>query len=306
MVGLRHYRTEPVTDGVYAAIATDEGLALCNSGILSLGHERLVFDTSLSGAAAAELSATSTELTGQPPTIIANSHWHLDHVLGNRLFSTVPIYGTRRTREILLHRQAELLAELTAEGLGRDTRGLEERLQLARRDTERRDLERLLHLNRGLLGEAGAVRLVPPTHSFETRFRLPGDRAAELICFGSGHTDSDTVLHLPDDGILFAGDLILSKQHLTLASGDPEHWLVVLERLADLRPEHIVPGHGPVGTMEDLRAAREYLGACLEAAQVSGTPQIPERFAGWSWAINFEENVRFLRARSGVAGSSPA
>src|SRR5271170_231214 len=204
-----HFVFEPLADGVGATIADPHGAAVCNSGIVDLSDATLVFDTTLTPRAAREVGAAALEFTGRRPTMAANSHWHLDHLLGNSEFAELPIFATRRTLEILIEKRRELEGELAPESLAREVAELE-KSPAASADPEHFDL---VSMCRWLLWEAGSLRITPPTRTFEQRLRLPSQRRAELISWGSGHTDSDAVLHLPEEGIVFAGDLVLSGNH---------------------------------------------------------------------------------------------
>src|SRR5207247_5596516 len=75
---LTHFRLEQVAEGAWAAIA-DSDLAAGNAGIVDLGGEMLVFDTSWTPEAARELAGLG------PVRWVANSHWHGDHVRGNQV-----------------------------------------------------------------------------------------------------------------------------------------------------------------------------------------------------------------------------
>ena len=96
------FRVEPVAAGVYAAIVTNEVLALGNAGIVSLGNETLIFDTFLTPRAAQDLRAAVEYLTHQPIVWVVNSHRHGDHVLGNQVFAPpAAIISTPKTRPSL-------------------------------------------------------------------------------------------------------------------------------------------------------------------------------------------------------------
>ena len=293
-----HYTFEPIEEGIAFGRARPSGTALSNSGLVELGGSTLVFDTSLTLRSARAIREASSALTGRTPTLIANSHWHLDHVLGNQLVSDRPIHATRRTVEILLEKRAELEGELERTRLEADIRELEEQRAKATTDGGQAVYDAALKINRALHEEALELKLTPPTREFEGELRLPGDRDARLLTFGAGHTESDAVLFLGASRILFAGDLVVSGTHPNLPSGVPEHWLTVLDAIEDLRPERIVPGHGPIGSTETLTAMRDYLSTVLELAREPGTPQLPARFRSWTMSDQFDGNLAFARSRS--------
>ncbi len=290
-----HYTFEVVGEGIHAAIARRQGNSICNSGLVDLGEAALVFDTGLTPDSAKDLSIATRKALGRPPSLVANSHWHLDHTLGNQEFATSPIWGTRRTREILLAKQDQLKAETAREVLEKDIRELESHRAEMRTDGARDDLEFILQINRALLSSAGSARFAPPDHTFETRLALPGSRGAELVSFGSGHTEADAILHLPRDRVVFAGDLVVLGVQPSLGSGDPERWLGVLDQIERLGAERIVPGHGPVTTPAGMQEIRDYVGGVLEAAGASRQATLPAALRRWESSLSLEENLKFTR-----------
>jgi cyclase len=292
---LDHYAYEELAEGVSFGHARREGAALSNNGIVDLGGSTLIFDTSLTPRAAKETREAARTLTGRAPTFTANSHWHLDHILGNQEFGDRPIYATRRTAEILVERRAELELELTPAKIRADVAAMEERRNAATTHAGREAYDAVLRINLALLEDAVDLRLVAPTTTFEGELDLPGDGGARLMTFGAGHTESDAVLFLPKERILFAGDLVVAGDHPNLGSGDPQHWIQVLDRLAELRPERVGTGHGPLGSAETLSEVRDYLTTVIETAQQDRAAEMPARFVSWGEPAQFEANVAYTR-----------
>lgn len=291
----RSYTFTEVADGIHAAIARREGVGICNSGMVDLGGAALVFDTGLTPTAASDLRAATERALGLNPSLVANSHWHLDHSLGNQEFAQVPIWGTRRTREILLGMQDQLKAELTREALEKEIRELEGQRGTMRSKNARDDLEFSIQIDRALLSEVGRLKPTPPDHTFETRLSLPGGRGAQLISFGSGHTEADAILFLPHERVVFAGDLVVVGLQASMGSGDPGHWLVVLDEMERLGAEQIVPGHGPVVTASGIQEIRDYLSGTLEAAEAGEGALLPAALRRWEGSLSLTENLKFVR-----------
>ncbi len=304
MIRSDHFAFETIDQGVHVALSRPDGGALANAGIVDLKNDVLVFDTSLNPRAAADLVSAASSRVGRPPSLAANSHWHLDHTLGNQLFSASSIFGTRETRRILLAKREQLMAELRPDVLRKEVRNLEMLVKNARSVATRSYLNSVVRVNRFLLAVAPEIRLTPPNRTFVRRLKLPGSRSAELLSFGSGHTASDAILHLPDERIIFSGDLVVVGHHPNLTSGDPEHWLKVLAALEKLHAEKIVPGHGPVASTDAVQAVSDYLSTILRLAERKGEPAIPFRFREWVDPSQFEVNLKFLRSRD--AGSPAA
>lgn len=293
--GGSHYTFEELGEGIHAAIARPEGHSICNSGVVDLGEAALVFDTGLTPDSARYLRFGAERAVGRPPSVIVNSHWHLDHSLGNHTFSGVPIWGTRRTREILLEKQDELTSELAREELERVIRELEGRRDEMRSEGARADLEFILHINRSLLAASGRLKIAPPDRTFVNRLSLPGARGAQLLSFGSGHTEADALLFLPHERVLFAGDLVVVGVQPSMGSGDPDHWLTVLRKIERLGPERILPGHGPVTNLEGIDEVRGYVSGVLEAADSPSGSPLPVALRRWEGSLSLEENLAFAR-----------
>ncbi len=96
----KHFKIEKLSSGVYAAIHSFGGYAICNSGIVDLGDKVLVFDTFLTVEAAKDLRNAAESITGKKVTYVVNSHAHNDHIRGNQVFhSNSIIISTNNIRE---------------------------------------------------------------------------------------------------------------------------------------------------------------------------------------------------------------
>ncbi len=94
-------------------------------------------------------------------------------------------------------------------------------------------------------------------------------RRALMLPMGGLHTDEDCIIHLPDDGVLFTGDLFGWGMIPLIRGPDAEtvrRLEQVYERLIGLAAERIVPGHGPLATTAHLRRFVEYLRQMSEIA----------------------------------------
>ncbi len=104
---MQHFQLEQVADDAWAALATPEGGAVANAGIVRVSDTTIVFDTSMSADAALELRAAAERIG--PVVAAVSSHWHADHVNGNIAFADVDIVSTFRTRELIENRDRERL-----------------------------------------------------------------------------------------------------------------------------------------------------------------------------------------------------
>jgi glyoxylase-like metal-dependent hydrolase (beta-lactamase superfamily II) len=154
---------------------------------------------------------------------------------------------------------------------------------------------------------------VPPEITFKEELVLEGSRRSlHLITYGGGHSPSDVFGYLPEERILFAGDLVMVDLHASVSDGWPDVWRHMLGRMRKLRVDRVLPGHGPVGSQAALGTEQGYLrqlertaatairrGATLQ--EVRQTP-IPEQYKDWQFSYFFPDNVarayQLARARS--------
>ena len=300
-----HFTLHELASGVWAAIVKPEGLASSNSGIVDLGDRTLVFDATYSPASAADLRTAAEQLTGRRVAAVLTSHWHDDHVYGNCVFDALtPIIATTRTREIMAERTPANMAEFRIHW----PQKLEEwaaSAKTAKDEAERKDFEDSVRFAQAIIATFPQLELRLPDQVFTDRLEFRGPkRTVELITFGGGHTDSDALLHLPAERLIFTGDLVVVKSFPGMDSGHPHDWLGILARIKSLGPVRLVPGHGEIGAPADVALIERYLtetlGMVEQDRRAGGTAESaaalppPAFTAGWDYADGFGFNMRFL------------
>ncbi len=112
-------------------------------------------------------------------------------------------------------------------------------------------------------------RLAHPAITFGQSMAFDdGDHRIELTLVGPGHSRGDSVAYLPKEKILFTGDLAVNWNYgNNFADADADHrnWLRALEHMALWDFRTLVPGHGDLGALPELRAQAAYLKAVLDA-----------------------------------------
>jgi len=300
-----HFTYYELADGVWAAIVIPTGLAASNSGIVDLGDRTLIFDTTLSPASAVELRTVAESLTGRPVTHVLNSHWHQDHVFGNAVFApATEIYATARTSEIIAEKIPNIVVEFKKHW-SEELKVWEENARVAKDEAERLDHEDSVRFVKSIIETFPQIKLRLPDHTFTDRIEFKGSkRTVEFITYGGGHTDSDAFLHLPDEQIIFTGDLLVVKNHPDLTSGHPREWLNILAKIKALNPARLVPGHGELATVDDIAAKERYINTLIQMAEqnlhAGGTAESaavlppPAIMDGLDNEDAFERNMKFL------------
>jgi glyoxylase-like metal-dependent hydrolase (beta-lactamase superfamily II) len=303
-----HFEVDALTEGVFALVATYGGWGIGNAGLIDLGGQIIAFDTFITPRAAEDLRRFSVAQFGKPPNIVINSHYHNDHIWGNQVFAEdALILSSSRTRELITTKGQEEFDWYSATSAQR-LEELQGQYQNASR-AEQENLKLWVAYFEGLVEELPRTTIHLPQITFESRFEIHGEhQTAELITFEGGHTGSDSVLYLPENGILFMSDLLFVDCHPYIADGDPQKLLGAVDDLGKFDALDFVPGHGPVGTKADLDLMCEYVTHCVETAQgLVESGQVEEarineirpteKFQHWQLPQFFQMNIQFLCKR---------
>lgn len=304
----RHFRLEQLADGVYAAIHSDDGWAICNAGIIDLGDRTLVFDTFLSLEAAKDLRDAAERLTGRSVHAVINSHPHNDHIWGNQIYSAdVDIISTTRTRD-LIATEGPLEIQEFRDVSPQRLEAVEAQRSKARDETELALLRYSSVYYQAILATLPKLQLRLPNITFtgELSFRGP-KRSAKLITFEGAHSGSDAILHLPDDGIVFMSDLLFIGVHPYLPDGDPDKIKLILAQVRKLQAKIFVPGHGPVGQTLHLDWMDGYINTLDELVRKAmenrateediGKIAMPSEYQRLIFPTFFPANLMFLYQR---------
>ncbi|HTP54075.1 MAG TPA: MBL fold metallo-hydrolase [Thermoplasmata archaeon] len=302
-----HFRIEEMAPGVHAAIATAEGYGLCNSGIVDLGGTRIVFDGMLTPQAGEALGIAARRLTGGPIDFLVNSHYHGDHVRGNGAVAARHILSTHRVRDLIVERSSAAIASDRAEAAV-------ELKKLRSGETPATPAERAVFEGwfEGVLATPPDWSVTPPDVTIADEVVLLGSRRrARIVSFGGGHSPSDVLVHLPDDGIVFLGDLLSIGFHPCLWDGDPDGLVRILGEIRALRPDRALPGHGPIGGLPELLLMEEYVATLRrlgregreERRSTDPAPSSapPPPFDAWKFRSFFEQNLAFVTSHAAAA-----
>ncbi len=187
-----------------------------NTGIVVGDDAVLVVDTQATPHMAKDVIRRIRKVTDKPIKYVVLSHYHAVRVLGASAYAAEHIIASQDTHDLLVERGAA------------DTKS---------------EMERFPRLFRN----AGSIPgLTWPTLTFRGKMTLwLGKTEVQILQLGRGHTKGDTVVWLPQDKILFSGDLV--EAGATPYAGDAyfQDWPVTLDAVAALRPRMLVPGRGP-------------------------------------------------------------
>jgi glyoxylase-like metal-dependent hydrolase (beta-lactamase superfamily II) len=254
----RHFRLQKISQGIWSTRMIDGGWHICNSSIIDLGEKTLVMDTGLCPQSARDLKNAAIRLTGRKPRYVINSHWHEDHVWGNQVFQEASILSSPETRKMLTTKGKEN-AELIYANAKNQIGAL--RQLLANGTKSERMFARIgIGYYQGILQGYPMLQITPPDVTFDGDATLYGrERTVELKQFKNAHSESDIVLFLPDEKILFCGDLCYIGWHPCIDMGDVVNLMNVIDELRRLGPNIVIPAHGPPGSVKHLEMMKEYI-----------------------------------------------
>jgi len=251
-----------VAEGVYAAIRTEPpGLTVNGNSVFIINDEDVVVvDTTLTPGTAKEELAALRKLTSKPVKYIINTHWHDDHIMGNQVyrdaFPGVVFIAHAATRDYLPSTGlSNRMMAMSKQGYPGFIGFLKKQLQDNQSvfggvmdDEERATYASDIKIAERYMAENPGVEIVLPTITLTDRLTLHrGNRIIDIRYLGRGHTSGDLVIHLPKEGVLIAGDLVIwPVPYVGNPQSHPGDWGLTLERLMALNPTVIVPGHGPV------------------------------------------------------------
>lgn len=252
-------RPEQIAEGVYTIIHPDatENWPNGNTTIIIGSHSALVVDSGYLPATARGDIQALRALTDKPVRFLVNTHWHYDHTNGNaeyrRAFPDVQIVAHRETRR-LLDANARRYARTASDGASAAQLGALRKLLAESRttsgaplsDPQRAEVQQRIAAFELEASELGAFRYEPPSMLFDTEIAVDlGGREVRIVHVGRGNTPGDTVVFLPKERVVIAGDLLVAPVPFCYYSF-PREWVQTLARVRELDATVVVPGHGDV------------------------------------------------------------
>jgi glyoxylase-like metal-dependent hydrolase (beta-lactamase superfamily II) len=208
-----------LSDNAYAYTAEGDP----NTGVIVGDDAVMVLDTQATPVMAQDVIRHIRSVTDLPIRYVLLTHYHAVRVLGASAYAPQQIIASQDTYDLIVERGAQDMKS---------------------------EIERFPRLFR-------AVETIPgltwPTLTFKGEMTLwLGNLEVKILQLGRGHTKGDTVAWLPQQKILFSGDLV--EFDATPYAGDAyfQDWPKTLDAIAALQPHALVPGRGAALTSPEM------------------------------------------------------
>jgi glyoxylase-like metal-dependent hydrolase (beta-lactamase superfamily II) len=241
-----------------------------NTGVIIGDAAVMVIDTQATPHMAQDVIAKIRTITDKPIKYIALTHYHAVRVLGASAYGAEHIIASQDTYDLIVERGAADMAS---------------------------EIGRFPRLFKGVESIPG---LTWPTLTFSGRMTLRlGALEVQFLQLGRGHTKGDTVVWLPEQKVLFAGDLV--EFGATPYTGDAylSDWPSTLDNLEMLGARALVPGRGdalttPEAVAKSVNGTRSFItdlyqsvrreteaGRDLNAAYRNTYAQLSRQYGDW-------------------------
>ena len=294
-----------IGNGLYALISDrSKGLQTRSNGGFLIGRDAALMVEGFQTTIGAQFQLDTLRSVTQVPIRAAlNTHWHFDHTLGNSVYGGqgIPIWAHADAPA----RMAAYYPKWQSEDLATFLEPWEKRVSEAKTDSQREHAKSDIEGVTGMFKPVKDAVLSLPNHALDpAKMPIEIDLGGMKVLVEAfiGHTDTDLIFRVPDQNVIYTGDLLTGGQYPVNINGYPTRWRATLAHFATFdRNTLFVPGHGPVMGQEgvaELRSCFDDLAEQAEKNFEAGIPAeeaverylVPERFKNyrqfsWGFAI---------------------
>lgn len=253
---------QKIGKAVYAIIhddATDEW-PNGNTGVVIGDSAVLVVDACYLPSMAREDIRLIRSVTKKPVKYLVITHWHFDHNNGTiaykQAFPGIAVISQRANQKFIelngvwwsrmatatgSDKRRSLLVMETALAAGKDSSG---------KIIPPAELEKMKHTidqRKNELEELSNLTVVAPNRVFDNQLWLNlGNKRVQLTDRGKANSPHDVTIYVPDEQVLFTGDILVQTPLPYLGASWPANWVPVLQALEKIPVKAIVLGHGPI------------------------------------------------------------
>jgi len=278
-----------IGNGVYATISdfSKGPQTICNGGFL-IGRDAALLIEGFASPAGAGFQMDTLRTLGQVPVRAAlDTHYHFDHSLGNAFYGaqSIPVWAHARVAPRIIESYVPL------QGMERDKAlaPFEKRVQSAKNETERQRAQSDVNAATAVWSLANGTVLALPNHPLDPG-KLPvtmdlGGVSAVLETY-PGHSGTDVIARVPDQNIVFTGDLLFNAWYPVTFDASISAWRATLGKFAAFDKDTLfVPGHGQLCGQEGIALSRSVFDDLAEHAEKMYKAGVPVEEAVQRYAV---------------------
>lgn len=228
-----------VSQDIYALVRSQDDSALSGYGVnqafVVLEDSVLAFDSGFTLAQAKSLDISVKSITENKIRYLVNSHDHSDHVFGNSYF-----YKKYSPHGIHIISHSNCASNLRSGG--------SRRMRSYRRDKKLRNSLSTLD-----------IKIPDLTYELDLHLEIEGTNFVFIHPENGAHTLGDTLLALPENGVLLAGDVLFNSYFPNLQDANLESWIDFLNDADFQTYRKFVPGHGDICDQHVVQGFTKYL-----------------------------------------------
>ena len=231
-------------NGIYAYLQPDGGWGWSNAGLVVDDGSSLLVDTLFDAVLTREMlnvMADASGVTAEAIDTVVNTHANGDHTHGNGLCTKAEVIASEASASEMESFTPAMMQSFmdSAETLGEAGDYLKD-----------------------VFGpfDFSSIAEKLPTKTFSDELCLEvGAKSVHLLEVGPAHTRGDVLVHVPEDRTIFTGDILFIEGTPLMWAGPVANWIRACDRIIDLDPEVIVPGHGPITDVAGVAQVKAYL-----------------------------------------------
>ncbi len=203
-----------------------------NSGVIIGDDSVMIVEAQATPRLASKVIEKVREVTDKPISHVVLTHYHAVRVLGASAFNAEQIIMSETARSMVVERGQEDW------------------------DSEFGRFPRLFQGHESIPG------LTWPTQTFKGRMSVYlGNRRVDLMQLGRAHTAGDIVIHVPDENVMFTGDIVEDHSACYCGDGHFGDWGKTLDNIAAFDVDAIAPGRG------DALVGREQVNSAIDSTR---------------------------------------
>ena len=283
--------------GLYATISDrSKGLETRSNGGFLVGRDAALMIEGFQTPTGAKFQMDTLRAVTQVPLRAVDTHFHFDHTLGNTYYGAngVPVWAHARAVSRMVERYTTMQAEDEAAFLA----PFEKRAGEARSEDVREHAQSDIKGLKGMFEPVSEHVLGLPNHPIDPG-RMPltvdlGGLEAVIETY-PGHSATDLIVRVPDQNVIYAGDLLVMGQFPVNIDGTPTPWRDTLEKFAAFDKDTLfVPGHGQICGMEGVAVNRDVFDDIAGQAEKMYKAGMPVEEAAERYVVP-EQFKNFLR-----------